>query len=139
MSAASNYLEEEIGKHLLRTGSWTKPTEIWVALFTTLPAEDGTGGTEVSTSATNYGRVQHGPSDATWAAPVGGNGQFSNLGTITFGTPSDDWGTVVGFGLYDDETSGNLLVAASLVLPVVVNDGDAAPEFAEGYLKITIG
>lgn len=139
MSVASNYLEDKIGSYLLRTlASWTKPTGIWVALFTVLPAEDGTGGTEVSTSATGYGRVQHGPSDATWSAPTNGNGQFSNIGVIEFGEPTDNWGEIVGFGLYDAETSGNLLVLAALSASVTINDGDPPPAFAEGALLITI-
>ena len=48
MTDAANYLEEQIGTHLLRTGVWPKPAGIFVALFTTMPAEDGSGGVEVS-------------------------------------------------------------------------------------------
>lgn len=136
MSAASNYLEGEIGKHLLRTGSWTKPSTLYVALFTVLPAEDGTGGTEVT--GTGYARIQHGPSDATWAEPVGGNGQFSNVGAIQFGSPTANWGTVVGFGLYDAITGGNLLIYDTLAASVIVNSGDPAPAFGSGALIITI-
>ena len=136
MASASNYLEEEAGKHLLRTGSWTKPSAIYVALFVTAPGEDGTGGTEVT--GTGYARVLHGPSDATWAAPVGGNGQFSNLGAVQFGSPTANWGTISAFGLYDAITSGNLLIVNTLTASVVVNSGDPAPAFAEGTLVVTI-
>jgi hypothetical protein len=36
--------------YLLKNTSWTAPSSLWVALFVTVPALDGTGGTEVSTS-----------------------------------------------------------------------------------------
>lgn len=136
MSAATNYFEEQIGTHVLRTGSFTKPTAIYVALFTTLPDEAGTGGVEVT--GTGYTRVQHGPSDATWAAPVGGNGVFSNLGAIQFGSPTTDWGVIVGYGIFDASTEGNLLIAHLLTGgPITVNSGDLAPGFAANTLTIT--
>lgn len=135
MSAASDYLEEQLGTHLLRTGSFTKPSTIYVALFTTLPDEDGTNGVEVN--GAGYARVQHGPSDATWAAPVGGDGVFSNVGSIQFGSPTANWGTIVGFGLYDASTAGNLLIADTLSQSVIVSSGDPAPAFAEGALTIS--
>ena len=134
---ASNYLEEQIGTHLLRTSSWPKPTAIYVALFTTLPAEDGTGGVEVSGGS--YARVQHGPSNATWAAPTGGNGQFSNTGSVLYAAPTANWGTVVGFGLYDDATAGNYLGGALLTASRNIVSGDPAPNFPEGALKVTVG
>lgn len=137
MSNASNYLEEQIGTHLLRTGSWTKPAGIYVALFTTLPGEDGTGGVEVSGG--NYARVQHGPSDATWDGPTGGNGQFSNASAVIFGAPNADWGNVVGFGLYDDATAGTYLTGAALSAARNIVSGDPAPNFPIGALKVTIG
>jgi hypothetical protein len=137
MSSASNYLEEQIGTHLLRTGSWTKPAALYVALFTTLPAEAGTGGTEVS--GAGYARVQHDPGDANWAAPTGGNGLYSNVGAVQFGSPTANWGSIAGFGLYDADTGGNYLLGALFASPVTVNAGDPAPAFATGQLTITIG
>lgn len=133
--SASDALEIEIGKHLLRTGSWTKPTAIWVALFTTMPVDAGTGGTEVS--GTGYARIQHGPSDATWTVPTT-SGVFANIGIIQFGSPTADWGTIVGFGLYTAVTSGTLLVYGTLTDNTVVNNGDPAPAFADGSLTVTI-
>jgi hypothetical protein len=106
-------------------------------LFTTLPGEDGTGGVEVS--GTGYARIQHGPSDATWAAPVGGNGVFSNVGSVQYGSPTASWGTVVGFGLYDAITAGNLLIYSALTSNVTIASGDPAPAFSEGALTVTIG
>lgn len=136
MSSASNYLEEEIGKHLFRTGSWSKPSELHVALFTAMPAEAGTGGTEVT--GTGYARVQLDPSDSNWAAPAGGNGVFSNAVAIQFGSPAASWGEIVGFGLYDASTSGNYLLGKTFAASVTVDSGDPAPAFAVGQLTVTI-
>lgn len=136
MSSASNYLEEQIGTHLLRTGSWTKPAAIYVALFTAMPGEDGTGATEVSGGS--YARVACGPGDAFWNAPTGGNGEYSNAGVIAFPAPSADWGTVVGMGLFDAASGGNLLILKTLDTSRVIANGDAAPNFPIGSLKVTI-
>jgi hypothetical protein len=139
VSNASNYLEEQIGTHLLRTGSWTKPTEIWVALFTAMPTEAGTDGTEVSSSATGYGRVQLDPSDTNWGGPSDGNGEFANLVIVQYGSPTANWGGLVGFGLYDDEAAGNYLIGNLFDTPTTVVSGDPAPAFKSGQLKITVG
>lgn len=134
--SASDYLEVQIGTHLLRTASWTKPSTVFVALFTTIPNDDGTGGTEVS--GTGYARIQHGPSDATWTAPTT-SGVFANIGVVQFGSPTANWGTITSFGLYSAVTGGNLLAKGALTGNVTVNSGDPAPAFADGALTVTIG
>lgn len=135
MSNASNYLEEQVGTHLLRTATWAKSTTIYVALFTTLPAEDGTGGVEVTGGS--YARVQHDAGDANWSGPSGGSGAFSNIGSIQFAAPTANWGTVVGFGLYDASTAGNYLIGNTLTGgSLVVNSGDPAPAFGAGDLVV---
>jgi len=138
MSAASDWLEGQIGTHLLRTDSWTKPTAVWVALFTVLPGEDGTCGTEVSTVGTSYVRILHGPADDKWSAPVAGNGEFTNLGVVQFPAPTDDWGTIVGFGLYSAVTAGDFYLRGAMAQNVTVNNNDPAPAYAEGALKVII-
>lgn len=132
---ASDYLEEQLGTHLLRTASFPKPTTIYVALFTVMPADDGTGGTEVTGGS--YARVLHGPDDAKWAAPTGGNGQFSNASAVTYATPTANWGTVVGFGLYDASSAGQYLGGATLSASRTIASGDPAPNFPTGALKVT--
>ncbi|SFM12767.1 phage tail fiber protein [Nitrosomonas communis] len=133
MSSATNVLEESIGNHLLRTATWPKPAGIYIALFTTLPLEDGTGGVEVSGG--NYARVQNGPSDTAWNAPTGGNGEFSNAAAIVYGAPNANWGNVVGAGIYDASTGGTLLAVANLDTARNIVAGDPAPNFPAGALK----
>jgi hypothetical protein len=132
--SASDALEIEIGKHLLRTGSWTKPTDIYVSLFTAMPNDTG-GGTEVS--GTGYARIKHGPADDKWSVPTT-TGVFANLGVVQFGSPTANWGTIVGFGLHGAVTAGTLYTYGALGTPVLVESGDPAPAFADGSLTVTI-
>lgn len=133
---ASNYLEERIGTHLLLTSSWTKPANLYVALFTTLPAEDNTGGVEVS--GTGYARVLCGPGDSYWTPPVGGSGIYTNAVVIQYGSPTSDWGSVVGFGLFDAITSGNYLLGNLFDAPISILSGNPPPGFSVGALSIPI-
>ena len=135
--SATDWLEVQIGTHLLRTSPWTKPTAVWVSLFTTIPADDGTGGTEVSIISTGYGRVQHGPGDAQWSVPTG-TGVFSNLGVVQFGSPIDTWGSITSIGLWSAATGGTLYAKGALGTNVQVNSGDPAPAFAAGAISVTI-
>lgn len=131
MGAKTNYLEDEVIKHIFRTGSFTKPTGLHVALFTAAPGEAG-GGTEVTGGS--YARVNHAPGDANWAATSGGNGTTSNAAAITFPAPTANWGTVTHWGVFDASTGGNLLIYAALTVSKTINNGDAAPSFGVGAL-----
>lgn len=132
---ATNYLEDELIKHIFRTGSFTKPTVLAVALFTTDPGETG-GGTEVTGGS--YARVESNPLDANWAAPTAGDGTTSNLAAVTFPAPTGDWGTVTHIGIFDASSGGNMLFHAPLTAPRTILNGDGAPSFAIGQLVISV-
>jgi len=134
VSQASDYLEGEIVKHVFRTGSFTKPTVLAVALFTAAPGEAG-GGTE--TTYTNYVRIDRPPLDANWAAVSAGNGQTSNVAVITFGAPGST-ATLTHMAILDATSAGNFLVYGALTTGRTVNNGDAAPNFAGGALVVTV-
>lgn len=135
MSNATNALEELIGDHLLRTATWSKPTDIYVGLFTRMPGEDGTGGLEVSGGG--YARVKHGPGDSDWTAPVGGNGTYSNYTIVQFNVPTTNWGDIVGFGLFSASSFGTLFISKAFTTPVTINAGDIAYGFGVGSITIT--
>jgi hypothetical protein len=122
-------------KHLFRTGSFTKPTVLGVALFTVTPSDSG-GGTEVSGGS--YARVDRPPLDANWTAASGTDGATDNAAAITFPTPTANWGTIVAFGIFDATSGGNLLVWGPITPNKTVNNGDPAPSFAIGALDVTI-
>lgn len=134
MSAMTDYLEGELIKHIFRTGSFTKPTALYVALFTAAPNDAG-GGTEVTGGS--YARAQLDPADANWAAPNAGDGVTSNAGAITFPAPTANWGSVTHFAIMDASTAGNMLFHGALTASKTVNNGDPAPEFAIGALTVT--
>lgn len=134
MSAKSDYLENEIIKHIFRTGSFTKPTVLGVALFTAAPSDAG-GGTEVTGGS--YARVDHPPLDANWDATSGTDGLTANTTAITFPAPTADWGQITHFGIFDATSGGNLLYHGALTTPKTVNNGDPAPSFPIGSLQIT--
>lgn len=135
MGAFSDTLESNIITHLCRTGSWTKPTHLYVALYTAAPGETG-GGTEVTGGS--YARVQNDPLDANWAAPVGGNGQTSNTPVLTFPAPTASWGSIVACAVLDAVTGGNFQFYGTLTTPKTVNNGDPAPSFAANALVLTL-
>lgn len=132
--AKSDYLENELIKHIFRTGTFTKPTVLGIALFTAAPSDAG-GGTEVTGGS--YARVDHPPLDANWDATSGTDGQTANSSVITFPAPTADWGQVTHFGIFDAMSGGNLLYHGALTAPKTVNNGDPAPTFPAGSLSIT--
>lgn len=135
MSHATNYFEELISR-FFRSTAITKPAAHYLALFNLVPGEDGTGGVELSGGG--YARQRHGPADANWLAYNAVTGELVNLAPVVFPTPTANWLTVTGFGIYDALTAGNLLIRAPLETPLQVNLGDPAPAFAPGDLIITI-
>ena len=102
--------------------------------MTTNPSLDGTGGVEVSTTGTNYARQAIAQGAAQWDVSTL---EYSNANEITYGVPSDNWGTIVGAALYDNSVAGNLLYVAALTTPKVVNNGDGAPKILANQLRIT--
>src|SRR5688572_26617117 len=135
MANASDYLEVELRKHLFRTGSFTKPTVLGVALFTVTPSDSG-GGTEVTGGS--YARVDVPPLDANWSGASATNGLTDNVAAITFPVPTANWGVVVAFGIFDATSGGNLLVWGPITPNKTINNGDPAPAFAIGALDVTI-
>jgi hypothetical protein len=129
MAGFSNYLEQKLLDHSFGGSAFTQP-DVFMALFTTSPGEDGTGGTEVSGNA--YARVE--VTDSFGAAS---GGSKANDEVITFPEATGNWGTITSFGLYDASTSGNLLAFANLTASKAINTDDTA-SFPIGDLAITL-
>jgi hypothetical protein len=124
--AKTDYLEDAMLNHVLRNTAYTSPTTIYVALFTTLPADDGTGGVEVTGGS--YARQA-----VTFAAPS--SGVVANSGAVTFPTATASWGTVLGMGLFDAVSGGNLLYFGALATSKTVDNGDQI-SFANAALTV---
>ena len=132
--SASNYLENAILDHILGGGDFTRPTNVYIGLFTVSPGESGTSGTEVSTSGTGYARVDV-VNDAT-EFPAASGGSKSNANVIPFPTATTSWGTVTHYGMFDASSGGNLLFYGALSASRNVPAGDA-PRFLAGQLSFT--
>lgn len=151
MASMSNFLENKLLDWFLRaqaigvTGATaaagTGLATAYVALFTAAPTDAG-GGTEVSGGS--YARVAVTSSLANWSgtsvtaggsASSGTDGTVSNVGVITFPTPSANWGTITSVGIFDASTGGNLLLWGNLSANKTVNNGDPAPTFPANTLS----
>lgn len=127
MDEMSNYLENALINATLRNTSYTSPTTVYVALYTTDPTDADTG-TEVSGNA--YARQS-----VTFSAPSGG--VTSNSAAVEFPQATGSWGTVAYIGLRDASTGGNLLYHTALDASKTIATGDVF-RIAIGSLTVTL-
>lgn len=126
MAAKSNFLEKALLDHVLKVAAYTVPTNVYVALFTTATADDGTG-TEVIGGS--YARQT-----STWSAATLGTGATSNSAAIAFtNMPAC---TVTHVALFDAVSGGNMLYHGALTSSQVVAAGNTF-QFAIGDVDIT--
>lgn len=126
MSAKSDYLENKVIDHFLGTASTNSPTNVYLALFTSDPADDASG-TEVS--GNGYSRQA-----ITFASASSGSASSSSQEEFT--ASGGAFGTVTHFGIFDASTSGNLLYHGALTASKTIADGDTL-RFASGNITIT--
>ena len=121
----SDYLEVKLLDHFLGTTTYTKPTTVYLALYTAAPT-DSSAGTEVS-----------GGSYARKVAAFNGaaSGSTVNTSDIDFnGMPAC---TVVAIAVTDAITSGNILVYGPLTANKSLDAGDIL-RVSAGDLSISI-
>lgn len=116
MSDLSDYAETNLVDHLLGTNPMTSPSTVYVGLFTAAPSDAG-GGTEVA--GNGYAREA-----VTFGAATSPGGVASNTGTITFTANGGNWGTITHAGVFDQLTTGELLMWTA-VTNVTINDQDS--------------
>ena len=117
MAALSNYAEKLLLDWMMTTGSATRPTAWYVALFTAAPSDSG-GGTEVSTG----GYTRQALTCGAAATPAGST---SNTNSILFTASGADFGTVTHIGVFDAASAGNLLWHGLATASKFVQDGDS--------------
>lgn len=135
MAAVSDYLEVALLNHIFGNTTFTRPANIYIALFTAAPSDSG-GGTEVSGGSYARQAVPTGASSG-WATASGTGGATENSGAITFPTATANWGTITHVGLFDASTAGNLLFHGALTASKQIDTGDVF-QFAAGALDITL-
>lgn len=128
----STYLGNKILDHLLKTASYTVPTNIYVAVSTTDPTEAGTGIAEPSSSY-NYARTLCNG----WEAGDSTTGKTQNTAAITTPVASGDWGTIAYTATFDALTGGNMLTYGTLTPSQAVGANDSM-EWAAGSFVMTL-
>ena len=130
MGAFSNYMEEKIVEHFLRNNAVASPITVYLALFTSDPAEAGTG---TEASFTGYARQS-----SAWTA-LDGNGQTKNSGAITFPANANASAsvTITHAAIYDSSSTGNMLLYGALATPKTLAVGDVL-SFAANALTLTL-
>ena len=129
MAALSDYSEKLLLDWAMTTGSATRPTAWYVALYTVAPSDSG-GGTEVSGSG--YARKT-----VTFAAAATPGGTTSNTGAVSYTASGGAFGTVVAIGIFDAVSLGNLLWHGTMTASKTVDDGDTL-EFSIGNIDLTL-
>ena len=126
MSAASNYLENEILDHVLGKGTrdFASPGNLFVALFkdvgtgTLANLEIGTLSDEISTSGTGYSRQAVSFNAAS-------SGTAVSSATLTWSVATANWGTVTALAVVDASTAGNVLFYGNLTVAKTIDSGDS--------------
>jgi len=131
MGSFGNYLEDELLDHVFMKGDYTSPTNIYVALSTADPTDDGSGLSEPSGGS--YARESTAGGD--WNAASGGS--ISNATDIVFTEATANWGTITHIALYDAASAGNMLAHGALDASKTVSTGDTF-KIPAGDLTITL-
>jgi len=127
MSEMSNYLENALINATLRNTSYTSPTTVYLALYTSDPTDADTG---TECSGTSYARQA-----ITFGAPS--NGVSTNSAAIEFPQAGGSWGTITHIGIRDALTTGNLLYHTPLDASKTIATGDVF-RVAIGSLSVTL-
>lgn len=133
--SASNYLENAILDHVFGADTFTPPEDVWIALYTANPGENGDAETN-EVDGIGYARVELENNLTNW--PAASNGSKANGTAIEFGTPgAGGWGEVTHFAVVDTASgSGNILVYGPLTVAKTINEDDDV-SFDVGALVIT--
>jgi hypothetical protein len=128
---------------LFRAQAFSMPSPLGLSQFTALPTDAG-GGTEASYTA--YARASLTPSLAnisgtqaigSTTASSGTAGRISNNATVSHPSPLGD-ASIVGVGVHDALTTGNLMWWRELTSPLPVVNGGAAPYYPPDAWAIVV-
>jgi hypothetical protein len=128
--------ETKVLEHVVGKTSYTMPSTVYVALFTTA-VNDAGGGTEVTGGS--YARKLTAGSD--WASAVSGAGTIANAAVITFVTPTGSWGTATHFALMasvSGTTTADYIGWSDLTSSQAIGTGNTV-SFAIGALALSLG
>jgi len=94
MGSFSDYLELELLDHVFKTGAYTQPSNLYIALCKSTVEEDDTGSTlPTEVSGGSYARK----GCNTW--DLAAAGATENTQPVTFAQATADWGVVTDFAI----------------------------------------
>jgi len=125
MGYLSDYLENKLLDHVLKTAVFSQSTGLFLALSSTNPTDTGTGKTEPTGGS--YARIEV----ANWDAAV--DRATQNTDIIEFVAATAGWGLMSFWAIYDTISGGNMLVYGSLSTPKRINSGGIM-SFAAGTI-----
>ena len=132
MPGKSDALSDDVLDATVGGVALSQPTNLYFALFTVLPADDGTGGTEVTGGSYARKLVTNNLTEF----PAASGQSKNNANDVTFVTATANWGTVVGVGVFDALTVGVLRHLNVVTVSKSVENGDTA-RFPAGTLVWT--
>lgn len=128
MSAATDIFERYMLSHVFGTGTYAKPTMLWVGLTknTTYDRDGEDISNKEVANAGGYVRMPLAPSDSNWTDPVGTGSQVQNLAVINFPEATANWGMVSGMFVAMTGTwgTGVVIIHAPLTTPKDINNGE---------------
>ena len=119
----TTYLKDALAAEVLKNTNYAPPATVYLALFTTATADDGTGtevtGGSYARQAVAFGTVTDGAASNSAAE------SFTNMPAAT----------ITHAALYDASTAGNMLMHGALAASKVVASGDTLT-FAIGDIDV---
>ena len=127
--AKTTFLANALLNHVLRNVAYTSPTAVYAGLHTAQANPEA--GTVTEVVGGSYARQA-----VPFAAPSAG--LSANGSDVAYPIASANWGTVMGTGIYDAVTAGNLLYYGVLTVAKTVNTNDQF-KFLAGALSAAEG
>lgn len=113
IGALTNYLENNLINHILRDITYTSGASVWVALYTVSPSD-----------SKKIGEVSGGGYTRQNAYFYVSGTSASNIFPIEFPEATGAWGNIVGVGIMDAATDGNMLYWGVLNNTIGINTGE---------------
>lgn len=124
--AKTTFLSNAMLNAVLRNIAYSSPATVYVGLHTAQANPEA--GTVTEVVGGSYARQV-----AVFAAPAGG--LCANNADINFPIASANWGTIMGAGIYDAVSAGNLLYYGTLTVSKTINTSDQF-KFLAGALSV---
>lgn len=120
--------ERRILDSIFGNAALTVPATVYFGLFLSMPDDSGATGNEVS--GNNYSRVAIGNNTGNFAnATTSAGFVTSKWNSVAINFPADtgaDWGQVIGLGMFDAASAGNMLWVADITPYRTIQVGDTA-------------